>query len=178
MSSAVARAATAFVTAALVLGLALPAPAASQCPGGAPGAGQVTGFSPLFGSEAVPSGTHGQRYVDMVPAWKKYGAVTSLALFYSHTDGCLVGVRTTYGDDASSTQNLGATDGVPVAQLEMGPMEGVAKVEAQEGGPKRCVGYLLAGAGAVAAAHLACLGPMPPRMLGTHATPNAPNPGV
>ncbi|GBF96522.1 hypothetical protein Rsub_09864 [Raphidocelis subcapitata] len=142
MRPAAARAATALAAVALALALALPAPAAAQCPGGAPGAGQVTGFSPLFGSDAPPSSADSQRYVDLVPAWKKYGAVSSLALFYSHADGCLVGVRTTYGDDAGSTQQLGATDGVPDTQLEMGPMEGVAKVEAQEGGPKRCVTWM------------------------------------
>lgn len=60
--------------------------AAWDCPGGVKGADQVTGYSPFLG---VKGEDKPLKYVDQVPAWKKYGAITKVGLVLE--DICTLG---------------------------------------------------------------------------------------
>jgi hypothetical protein len=63
----------------------------------------VESLSPIFG--AAPSPTYVQSSHDV--SWKTDGDITRLSLFYGKKDGCIKGVKATYGADAANTHRLG-----------------------------------------------------------------------
>ena len=58
----------------------------------------VSGYTPLFG---VPQVKPTDKYVDQLGAWKAGGDITKMSMYYSHSYGCIFGVKPTYGESAA-----------------------------------------------------------------------------
>jgi len=110
------------------------APTAWECPGGIQGADQVTGYSPFFGAKPEDRAL---KYVDQVPAWKKFGPVSKLNLYYSWKLGCLLGLKVTYGDGGRSAQLVGVQSYLTEKDIRLGPLEVITKVEVKEAAANR-----------------------------------------
>lgn len=112
--------------------------AAWNCPGGVKGSDKVTGSSAFFGiTEDKPL-----TYIDHTTAWKKFGPITKVNLYYSHNYGCLQGIKVTYGYDAHSAQLIGIQKGLSEADLHLGAYEGITKVEIREAASSKCIEYI------------------------------------
>jgi hypothetical protein len=110
-----------------------PLPPAWDCPGGVKGSDQVTGYTTFFGiKEDKPL-----KYNDHLPAWKKFGSITKVNLYYSYNYGCVQGVKVTYGYDARNAQLIGVEKGLKEVSLNLRPYENIVKAEVKQGGKKR-----------------------------------------
>lgn len=93
----------------------------------------MTGYSTFFGVKEDKA----LKYLDQIPAWKKFGAITKVNLYYSYTYACIQGVKVTYGYDARNAQLLGGEEGLASTHLSLAPYENVNRVEIKQAGPNK-----------------------------------------
>lgn len=103
----------------------------------------MTGYSTFFGvKEDKPL-----KYIDQIPAWKKFGPLTKVNLYYSYTYSCIQGIKTTYGYDAHNAQLLGGEAGLTSTHLVLAPYENINRVEIKTAGQNRWVYVCVWGGG-------------------------------
>ncbi|KAI8463025.1 MAG: hypothetical protein J3K34DRAFT_445591 [Monoraphidium minutum] len=112
--------------------------AAWDCPGGVKGTDQVTGSTVFYGIKQDKP----LKYMDMTQAWKKFGPLTKINLYYSYNYGCLQGAKMTYGYDARNAQMLGIQKNLAEVDLALAPYEGVTKVELREAAGSKCIEWI------------------------------------
>ena len=93
----------------------------------------MTGYTTFFGNKAEKP----LKYNDHIPAWKKFGSITKVNLFYSPAANCVQGIKVTYGYDSRNAQLIGVEKGLKEAHLNLRPYENINKVEVKQGGPRR-----------------------------------------
>jgi hypothetical protein len=101
-----------------------------SCPDGSKGSDEITGASSFFGPKE-PKET--ATYIDHVVAWKKFGPITKVNLYYSYNYGCVQGIKLTYGYDSRNAQLIGVEKGLTTVDLSLAPYENIQSVEVKEG---------------------------------------------
>jgi hypothetical protein len=92
------------------------------------GSDQVTGYTGFYGiNEEKPLKFH-----DQVVAWKKFGPLTKVNLFYSFNYGCIQGIKLTYGYDSHNAQMIGVETNLQTADITLAAYENINKVEIKQ----------------------------------------------
>ena len=68
--------------------------------------------------------------VDHTPFWKKHGEITKVDLYFSKADGCVYGIKPTYGQ---TPVLLGAEAGLESTQLKLKPQEQIRQMQIKAG---------------------------------------------
>ncbi|GBF99438.1 hypothetical protein Rsub_11924 [Raphidocelis subcapitata] len=126
------------VAGAILVLLAVVNVSAWDCPGGVKGSDQVTGYTGFYGvTEEKPL-----KYHDHVIAWKKFGPLTKINLFYSFNYGCIQGIKMTYGYDARNAQMVGVEKNLQTADITLAAYENINKVEIKQAASNKCIEWI------------------------------------
>jgi len=67
-------------------------------------------------------------------AWRQFGAITKINLYYSWTYGCLQGIKATYGYKAGNAQMIGHQKRLYTSHLKLGGWENINRVDVRQVG--------------------------------------------
>lgn len=81
----------------------------------------------------VPRGSKALTCPDHTSAFKTYGAITKINMYFSWTHKCIQGFKATYGYDARNAQLIGTDQaGLTTVDIKMSKDEYITKVDVKE----------------------------------------------